>query len=145
AIFRYGTFYFEAAAGQPDLDVGWPTYPDFEAALIAAVDAASRPGDTIGLDLASMHDPMAAPPLERLQLLQPVAVFEALAEARCIKLPGELERIRHATKLVELGLETVRTTLRPGMTEAEIAAIMTAEMAAGGARPYLVSVTSGPR
>lgn len=145
ALFRYGTFYFESASDQLDLDVGCPTYPDFDAALIAAVDAVSHPGDTIGLDLVSMNDPMAAPLLERLQPTQPVSVFTALAEARCIKLPGELERIHHATKLVELGLETVRTTLRPGMTEAEIAAVMTSEMVAGGARPYFVSVTSGPR
>lgn len=145
AIFRYGTFYFEVAAGQPDLYTGRPTYPDFDAALVAAVDGVSRPGDTIGLDLASMTDPMTAPLLERLHPHQTVSSFSALAQARCIKLPGEMERIRHATKLVELGLETVRTTLRPGMTEAEIAAIITCEMAAGGARPYLVSVTSGPR
>lgn len=46
-----------------------------------------------------------------------------LAEARAIKTPQELERIRLANELALAGLEHVRERLRPGMRESEVAAL----------------------
>ena len=46
-----------------------------------------------------------------------------LAEARAIKTPQELERIRLANELALAGLEHVREHLRPGMRESEVAGL----------------------
>jgi Xaa-Pro aminopeptidase len=45
-----------------------------------------------------------------------------LAEARAIKTAQEVERMRLANELAALALEHVRANLRPGMTEAQVAA-----------------------
>jgi Xaa-Pro aminopeptidase len=45
-----------------------------------------------------------------------------LAEARALKTEQEIERMRLANELAALALEDVRASLRPGMTEAEVAA-----------------------
>src|SRR5262245_55451872 len=45
-----------------------------------------------------------------------------LAEARAIKTAQEIERMRLANELAALALDHVRETLRPGQTEAEVAA-----------------------
>jgi Xaa-Pro aminopeptidase len=46
-----------------------------------------------------------------------------LAEARMIKTDQEIERMRLANELAALAMEHVRERIRPGMTEAEVAAI----------------------
>jgi Xaa-Pro aminopeptidase len=45
-----------------------------------------------------------------------------LAEARAVKTPQELERMRLANEIAAAAMEHVRTVLRPGMTEAQVAA-----------------------
>jgi Xaa-Pro aminopeptidase len=45
-----------------------------------------------------------------------------LAEARALKTPQEIERLRLANAIAAAAMEHVRTVIRPGMTEAQIAA-----------------------
>ncbi len=75
-----------------------------------------------------------------------------LAEARALKTEQELERMRLANELAALALEEVRGSLRPGMTEAEVAAMWEGAVHANGtgyeakvenARGYAL-VWSGP-
>ena len=74
-----------------------------------------------------------------------VRVGDEILKARRIKLPGEVEMIRHATKMVEAGIEAIVAEGRVGKTEYDFAALVSEKMAKGGAVPRLVSVTSGPR
>jgi Xaa-Pro aminopeptidase len=143
-LFRYGTFYFESHESIGDLGFDKPGYKDFATALDAAL-AASVPKDTkVGVDRSAngLPENLVA---ERFGENAIVNVGEKILEARRIKLPGEIEMIRHATKLVEAGIEAIAAEGRIGMTEYDFAALVSEKMAAGGAVPRLVSVTSGPR
>ena len=55
-----------------------------------------------------------------------------LAEARTIKTEQEVERIRLANEIAALAMEHVRDRLRPGMTEAEAAALWEGHVHAAG-------------
>ncbi|MGE0005359.1 MAG: M24 family metallopeptidase [Parvibaculaceae bacterium] len=136
-IYRYGTFYFESAPDQSDIGYDLPGYPSFEAALEAAIRAIASAGETVGTDFAyggEVPDGFHGKDVRK----------EILA-CRLIKLPGEIERIRHATKLVEDGIAAMADVLRPGVTENELAGVVAHRMAAGGGTARFISVTSGPR
>ena len=91
-------------------------------------------GDSVWSVIASLRDPASI-----------TDVSEALRHSRATKTDGEIARIRKATKLVEDGINAVLSDGRPGMTEYEIAALITAPMVKGGGVPRFVSATSGPR
>ena len=55
-----------------------------------------------------------------------------LAEARAIKTEQEIERVRLANELAALAMEHVRDRLRPGMSEAEAAALWEGHVHAAG-------------
>jgi len=82
----------------------------------------------------------------------PVDASALLAEARAVKTAQELERMRLANELAALAMEHVHERLRPGMTEAEAAALFEGHVHALGvgyggkvsmARGYAL-VWSGP-
>lgn len=143
-VFRYGTFYFETAAGaQPDgFDrPGALTFGDAVAEAVAAIVPANTRigvdrsnGDGLWTAIAGLRNPISI-----------VDVSEALRRSRATKTDAEVARIRKATKLVEAGIQAVIDDGRPGMTEHEIAALITAPMVKGGGIPRFVSATSGPR
>lgn len=143
-IFRYGFFCFEqvdgAGAGGYDL----PGFPSFDAALLAALRDIAGDARTIGID-RSGDDRAWAVIAEGMTAHVLTDITAAIARTRRHKLPGEVERVRQATRLVEAGLVKVADQFAPGMTELDMAAIITAGMVAGGAVPRFVSVTSGPR
>jgi Xaa-Pro dipeptidase len=143
-IFRYGTFYFEASEAAGPLEFDLPGFPDFFAALGHALATVAPPNQRVGVDRSrgAMLDPIVA---EICGASSAVDVTEAILRARRIKLPGEVELIRHATQLVEAGIEAILAGGRAGMTEFDFAALVTEKMVAGGGVPRLVSVTSGPR
>ena len=112
-------------AGYDDRD---PRPPQLRALDVAI--AASKDYGTIGLELSQgtqTADRMIGEPTTPT-----LALFEAfpnrvdasplLARARMLKTAQELERMRLANELAALAMEDVRVELRPGLTEAEVAA-----------------------
>jgi Xaa-Pro aminopeptidase len=55
-----------------------------------------------------------------------------LADARMIKTPQEIERMRLANELAALGIEHARKNIRPGMKESEVAAMIEGHIHAVG-------------
>lgn len=69
-----------------------------------------------------------------------------IEEIRAIKSEEEIEAIRHAVKITEMGMEVAIKTLKPGVKESEV--VLEAEYAmrkAGGRIPVLSYVASGRR
>ncbi|USG63891.1 Xaa-Pro peptidase family protein [Brevibacillus ruminantium] len=62
-----------------------------------------------------------------------VDVEEPLREMRLIKSADEVERMKHAVKLVEAALDAVVKSLKPGVTEAEVVADLEYQMKRLGA------------
>lgn len=75
--------------------------------------------------------------VEADELLRPVTIK---------KMPCEIECLRKAAKISELGFKAVLENIKPGMTEAELCGIATAAMLGGGAEAtgYPVWCCSGP-
>ncbi len=64
---------------------------------------------------------------------------------RATKTQAEVARLRKASELVEAGYRRIIETARSGMSELELAMLITGEMVVGGGVPRFVSVTSGSR
>jgi Xaa-Pro dipeptidase len=144
AVFRYGEFYFESDSEPLRSSFAKTPFRTFAEAFRSALASVWRGDGLIGVDLtddellwnlccSSLDDSLV------------VDVTAGLRTARQTKLPGEVTRIRKATKLVENGFRQVLGNAGDGMTEIDLAAMVTRTIAAGGAVPRFVSVTSGPR
>jgi len=112
----------------PGYDPADPRPPGLRALELAR--AAARQYGTIGLELSlgtQAADRMVGEPTTF-----PKAWFDAFAdaadatpllnEARAIKTAQEVERMRLANDIAAAGMEHVRALIRPGMTEAQVAA-----------------------
>src|SRR5262245_11154039 len=140
-VFRYGTFYFETAAGAEPKGFDQPGAANFAEALAAALAAMAPAHARVGVDrtngdsvwtvIAGLREPNSI-----------VDVSDALRRSRATKTDAEVARIRKATQLVEDGIKAVVANGRPGMTEYEIAALITEPMVKGGGVPRFVSATS---
>ena len=119
-------------------------------ALDLAVEAA-RPFDRVGLELSlgtQASDRMVGEPTTF-----PKAWFDAfpaaidatplLAAARAIKTTQEIRRMRIANEIAAEAMEHVKARLRPGMTEAEAAAIWLAHVHAHGTHREDVDLALG--
>ena len=99
-------------------------------ALDLALEA-SRPYGRIGLELSlgtQASDRMVGEPTTYTEAWfaswrDAADATPLLAEARAIKTPQELERIRLANEIAAAAMEHVRAELRPGMKESEAAAL----------------------
>ncbi|WP_170984628.1 M24 family metallopeptidase [Rhodoligotrophos defluvii] len=64
-----------------------------------------------------------------------------LRRARRVKSPAEIATIEQATRFAEIGIETIRRELRPGMTELELFGLTTAAMMKAGSEfPALIPI-----
>lgn len=64
---------------------------------------------------------------------------DVLREVRLVKSPQEIAYIEEAARICDIGLEAIRATLRPGVTELEVyGEAMRAMYAAGGETPALI-------
>lgn len=143
-IYRYGFFCFES---DPDKGPGGYDVPGaetFDEAVVAAVDAIIGDSDVIGVD-RSNGDALWNLIRQSRSTNWIVDVTDAIVRSRRTKLDGEILRITAATKLVETGLREVFSQARTGMTERDLAAVISHQMVRGGGVPRFVSVTSGPR
>ncbi|MDH4113556.1 MAG: Xaa-Pro peptidase family protein [Actinomycetota bacterium] len=112
-------------AGYDPVDPRPPTARVLETAVAAASDY-----ETIGLELSlgtQASDRMVGEPTTYTRAwfdAFPAAVDAAplLAEARMVKTDQELERMRLANEIAGAAMDHVRGVIRPGLTEAQIAA-----------------------
>ncbi len=143
-IFRYGFFCFESAVGYGPAHYDEPGHDTFGDAVTAALERFLHNDDIVGVDRSNgdaLWDRVCTPlPAQRV-----VDITGSLDRSRRTKLPGEIERIRRSTKLVEDGLLSVRTHARAGMSEHDLAGLVAAAMVKGGGVPRFISVTSGSR
>jgi Xaa-Pro aminopeptidase len=142
-IERYGTFYFEAAFRSSG-DFRKEAHATFEEALAKSLEGIASQSGLIAVDRAN-DDVAWAMSCQVLGDSRVIDATAAIARARMTKLPGEVDRLRVASRAVEDGFRWVGQHGKAGMTELELAAAMAQHMVAGGAVPRFISVTSGPR
>ncbi|MFG1696014.1 M24 family metallopeptidase [Nonomuraea sp. NPDC049309] len=129
-LVTYGEFYFAHADGS----VTSGDHPDLPSALGAVIGRSPKPA------------------VERAGLPRTPAVLggapgadEWIKAVRAVKLPGEQELLRKAARLAEDAIAAALDQAAAGVTERELAAVVAGAMAAGGAEPGFVVVTSGER
>ena len=110
--------------------------------------------NAFGLSKARLGiEPASLPLLIRRELegffpgLEMVDVTAEVARLRLIKAPEEIEFIRKAVHLCDVGQETLLNAARPGVTELELFTSVRAamEVAAGRRFPLMADFVSGPR
>jgi Xaa-Pro aminopeptidase len=141
-IYRYGVFFVESTGDQVNYSAMPKTENTFQDALRSAIAANVKPRHVVGLDCASESE------LEQLKSLVDAKSFDARAKivnARSIKLPEEIEKIRHAASITESGMEKALRQAKPGVNEIELSTIIATEIRAGGGIPRFVVVTAGGR
>jgi Xaa-Pro dipeptidase len=74
-----------------------------------------------------------------------VPAADGFRRSRAIKLPEELDLLRHASHITDQAIEDAAMMMRAGVSELEIAAEITRAIVAGGGIPRFVVVTSGER
>src|SRR5262245_54826360 len=131
------------------------TYPDQEepvpylASAIREKVAAGR----IGLELGFGHRlGMTVEQLEALRRelsgVELVSGTPLIQAVKMVKSPAEVERVRRACEISQAGVRAGWEALRPGMTEKELAAVMSSTMYAEGAefgpQPSFLVYMSGP-
>lgn len=141
-IHRYGEFYFDRAESIPGNLTQTPS-ASFDEAFTKALVSQSMQG-RVGVDLSDDKTlwRLCAEALGENRLIDVTRQLEA---CRAVKLPEEITRLRRAAECVEAGFARVLETAHAGMTEHDLAAIITERMVAGSGVPRFVSVTSGPR
>ncbi len=135
----YGRFYFESQGSHPALEAS-DRYPSFLDALAAAVEGFD--GRRVGVD--GRVDGVMRTVIGR----HGASVADAsdlVYRARAVKLPGEVEALRRAAGLACAGIDAALAQAGPGVTERELATVVAATMAAGGAHPRFVVVGFGER
>jgi len=144
AIYRYGEFYFTPPPGAGPSALTAPAHNSFEAALLAALSASLTETGGVGVE-RSADGVLWALCQEKLGAERVVDITADIQALRAVKTEGEIGLIATAARLVEAGFAEAARRLRPGMTEHDLAAIMTEQMVRGGGVPRFVSVTSAKR
>lgn len=141
-IHRYGVFYVSSSPDGIDLAAMPKPEPTFADALAEAVKTHIGQGDVVGIDGVTPAD------VQQVEALVGATTFDArpaIVKARSVKVPGEIATLRHAAEITERGLEKAFAAARPGMTEIDLATIISTEIVAGGGIPRFVVVTAGDR
>jgi Xaa-Pro aminopeptidase len=115
-------------------------------ALAAALRRLGLERAALGIEL----DYLPAADFARLQTLLPdarwAACDRAVAEARMIKTPGEIERLRALSRLTDATIYGALTSIRAGQTEMDIAGLLTRGIFERGADNFkLMIVATGER
>lgn len=142
-IHRYGEFYFDRDESIPTVMTQMP-HASFDAAFGRALAGKLGEEGRVGVDRSDddllWH--LCAEVYGEDRLFDVTRQLEA---CRAVKLPAEVARLRRSAECVEAGFARIVTTACVGMTEWDLAAMMTERIVAGGGVPRFVSVTSGPR
>ena len=141
-IYRYGTFFVESDPTSHFRDL--PSAVDsFDLALTHALDSLSTVPSRIGMDV---DETQCAPLIERhFAKAGTCNARPSLLSARSVKLPGELELLRHASRITSEAIQLARSYIADGVSELDIAAELSRRMVGNGGIPRFVVVTSGDR
>jgi Xaa-Pro aminopeptidase len=122
------------------------TYPGFGIGPLDTVANAARALQK-ALDRVPVAIDAGSFPAALVADLEWVDVEKDLAQARAVKDPDEVERIRQAIAVCDAGQAAARAEARPGMTELDLWAATRGAMetAAGSRLPVLADLVSGPR
>jgi Xaa-Pro aminopeptidase len=115
-----------------------------EDGLAAALAAAGAPGGRVGLDDAALPAGRATAIARRLGHHTVVPASAALARARAVKGPYEIDCLQRALHLSEESIDAVLDLLRPGVSEREAVTALEHETTRRGGRPYRTIVAFGP-
>ncbi|HTN95553.1 MAG TPA: M24 family metallopeptidase, partial [Nordella sp.] len=132
--FAYGAFFFD----ERDKTPGAATFNSFAEALRAAIAELANGKRGIFHD----RSPDVLTGLGALTAVDGSGVFR---RARAIKHGLEIDLMRAVSALTERALARALEEARAGMSEAELAAIMSSEIIAHGGLPGFVVVTAGER
>jgi Xaa-Pro aminopeptidase len=113
-------------------------------ALASALDALGVRAGTLGLDDAPLPAAAAAALAQRLRGFAVRSCSEALASARVVKSPYEIECLQSALHIAEEATLAVLDALHPGVTEREAVAVYASEIARRGAEAYCTIIAVGP-
>ena len=144
-FIAYGRFYFESPGSTATSTQLVDQHVDYSSALASAIHRAGLASATIGLDEASCPAPLRAALAELLPGVTFVEASAWLAGVRSIKLAGEVDLIEKSARIVESAIIAGIDAAAIGISEAEIARVVSGVMVAQGAEPRFVVVTSGPR
>ena len=106
-------------------------------------------GKKVGVELGQ-EQRIGMPVQDFMSLKEELGDFEfvdaapMLWEMRMIKSPLEIDCIRRAMDITTIGYQEGFPQAKEGMTEREIACLLTGEMVKSGAETYWIMVTSGP-
>jgi Xaa-Pro dipeptidase len=136
-LFAYGSFFFEGDhVGASFAN----TFPDFPAAMSAAISALAIPKSFLAVESPMRNAAVLSGVTEHA-----VDATEWLMALRAVKLPGEQHLLRTAVSIAEDGIRAGIESIAVGVTERDIARRVAATMAARGGTPRFVVVTSGER
>lgn len=144
-FLAYGRFFFESEGGAAEATRLVEQNADYAAAIAAAVLRLGLGNARIGLDDGSCPVPLRRSLAELLPGVEFVDATAWLAGVRAIKLPGEVELIERSARIVESAIIAGIEAAGVGVTEAEIAAVVSREMVLAHAEPRFIVVASGPR
>lgn len=144
----YGAFHLDAASvrdagGRRIASLLSEASPTAAEALLRVLERLGLGGGRVGLDVAGVPTTAAAALRARLADLSPVDASTALAAARAVKSPYEIEGLQRALGAAEEALDAVLGVLRPGVTEREAAALWEQEVHRRGATPGCPIVAFG--
>ncbi|PTM89116.1 M24 family metallopeptidase [Mycoplana dimorpha] len=137
----YRRFFFDHTEALIDGETRFEQYSSFDSALNAAIARLSDGKTRIAFDT----DPTAFDLASTLPLLSQEDADRVFRTARSVKSAAEISLLRSATEITEQALSTSLANARSGVSEADVAADITASMIRNGIRPGFVVVTSGPR
>jgi Xaa-Pro dipeptidase len=135
-LVAYGTFFFEGSqAGS-----GFTTHPDFAGAIGAAISRMAGPKSVLAVESSVRAAHMTSCLTSGF-----VDATDWLMELRAVKLPAEQQLLRDAASIAESGIAAGIAGIVPGCREQDVASVVAKTMAAQGAIPRFVVVTSGER
>ena len=118
-------------------------HADAGAAVAAALAALGVRGGHVGLDDERLPAAQAGALAKRLDTFKLTSASAALATARAVKSPYEIDCLQQALRVAEEGINTVLELLRPGVTEREAAVAFEHAVANQGGAPYCTIIAFG--
>jgi Xaa-Pro aminopeptidase len=113
-------------------------------ALATALRALGVADSAVGLDLAPLTESTARAAIDRLAGTKIHPASGALAEARMVKGPYEIDCLQQALWIAEESIHELLGELAAGTTEREAAAVYERALARRGARPSATIIAFGP-
>ncbi len=143
AIWRYGEFYVSSSDGVPGYADMPPAAASFQEAVLNCLSSFRPEKATIALDVQGQEIEWA------IQGRFAGAIYRAalpgLVIARSIKLPGELELLRHASRITDDAIAIAISEMSPTITELDISSMIQGHIVRQGGIPKFTVVTSGER